>query len=335
MDKTLKALICKLNQLYSRKKLPTNNLSTLNKVNHILSTEDVISRPLDSYGLSGGLIYLNKSLKTILVPDLHARVYFIKNILNLRIKGKSVLELLYHKEIQIVCVGDGFHSETRGKARWKRAEEEYESGFKTHKYMDLEMLESLNLMEIIFTLKINFPSNFHYLKGNHENILNENTEGNRSFSKYVNEGDMVKTYIQTFFKKEFVQGLYQFEKKLPILAVGNDFLVSHCEPREFYEKQAVVNYYLNTDVIFDLTWTADGQAEDNSVQKMLDHYLPDQTNRSLYFGGHRPIQGKYHLRASGKYVQFHNPLKQIVVVLEPDTEINPDRDIYELQRDKG
>ena len=186
-------------------------------------------------------------------------------------------------------------------------------------------------MEIIFTLKINFPTNFHFLKGNHENLLNENTEGNRSFSKYVNEGDMVKTYIQTFFKKEFVQGLYQFEKKLPILAVGKNFLVSHSEPATFCDKQSVVNYYLNTGVIFNLTWTADNEAEDGSVKKMLEHYLPKEQHRSLYFAGHRPIKGKYNLRAHGRFVQVHNPLKQVIVVIDPDVEINLEKDIYILR----
>jgi len=70
---------------------------------------------------------------------------------------------------------------------------------------------------------------------------------------------------------------------------------------------------------------------------MLDHYLggspEDGAGRAFYFGGHRPVSGLYTTRAAGRYVQFHNPGKQIVAVLEPEGEIDPDRAIREIEID--
>ena len=47
-------------------------LPLLAEVNHILETEDPRHKPRDERGLTGGLIWLNKHLPTIILPDFHA-----------------------------------------------------------------------------------------------------------------------------------------------------------------------------------------------------------------------------------------------------------------------
>lgn len=332
----MKKLLGSINKIYKRKNLTNikKYIKLLHQVNNTLSHEDISIRPRDTNGYCGGVVKLKNNIKTIIVSDLHARVDFIKNLLDFKIDEVTVLEQLLLDNIQIVCVGDGFHSEGRAKERWLLASEEFTNGFQNHKNMSEEMIENFNLMELIFLLKVTFPENFHFLKGNHENILNENVEGNVPFGKFAKEGLMVKTYIQKFYPKELIHELYVFEKKLPILAVGDNFLISHSEPKHFYPLEQVINYYSNTRIIYDLTWTNNGDSKEHTVEKMLKHYLPSNFNASLYFSGHRPVNGFYNLRANNRFVQFHNPQKQMIAVLTPMEPINLDTDIIDIKEQK-
>jgi hypothetical protein len=63
---------------------------------------------------------------------------------------------------------------------------------------------------------------------------------------------------------------------------------------------------------------------------MLNRFLNNQSG-SYYFGGHRPVSNLYATRAEGRFVQFHNPSKFVVVTLDPGREIELSRDILELE----
>lgn len=57
-----------------------------------------------------GIVEL-QDLPTIVIPDLHARRDFLLNVMKREIDGKTVYELLKEGKINVVCVGDGMHSE--------------------------------------------------------------------------------------------------------------------------------------------------------------------------------------------------------------------------------
>ena len=162
-----------------------------------MDNENPLIRPRDRGGYPGGLIMLKK-LPLIIVPDLHARVGYMKALARWKPPGmsKAVLELLEDNQIQVVCAGDGFHSEGLKRERWIQAYREYTEGFEKHKAMDSEMRDSLTLMLIVMAWKTSYPENFHFLKGNHENIMNETSEDNRSFAKFAAEGEMVKLVVK-------------------------------------------------------------------------------------------------------------------------------------------
>lgn len=283
-------------------------LKKLKKIEHLFLNQDTELRPFSSNGYPGGLIYLNKNIPTIIVPDLHARIYFLKSILQFKINGISVENLLNKNDIQIVCVGDGFHGERRVRERWLNAANEYSEGFTTHVNIDLEMSESLGLMELVIDLKLKYPKNFHFLKGNHENVLNEEVDGNYPFGKFTSEGKIVKEWLSKFYGMEFLNAYARFEKYLPLFAIGKDFLISHAEPQKLYTFDELVNYRDHANVIYGLTWTRDKQAERGSVQNMLETYIDSlYLDKALYFTGHKSITGLYNLRAEGKLVQIHNP----------------------------
>ena len=57
------------------------------------------------------MIFLKEDIPTIIIPDLHGRFNFLYRVLKFKIDELTVLEELYKGTIQIVCVGDGFHTE--------------------------------------------------------------------------------------------------------------------------------------------------------------------------------------------------------------------------------
>jgi hypothetical protein len=129
------------------------------------------------------------------------------------------------------------------------------------------MMESLGLMEMVIELKMAFPNNFHFLKGNHENIANEEGFGNHPFRKFAFEGHMVARWVQTFYGKDFIDSYYEFEKNLPLFVIGRNFIISHAEPLYFFEREAIVEYRNNPDVVEGLTWTANDEADPESLIK--------------------------------------------------------------------
>lgn len=299
----------RIETITERRKVPVSGdfNESLERASFSLDNESMDIRPRGSDGAPGGLVLL-RALPTVVVPDLHARVGYLKALLSWSPPGENytVYQGLSLGKLQVVCVGDGFHAEARAIQRWQTAFGEFSKDFKKHKAMDEEMSESLGLMMIVMELKSAFPEYFHFLKGNHENIANENSLDNRSFMKFVYEGAMVTSWFRKFMGEETFLKYYEFEKKLPVFAVGDRFCITHSEPRKHYWKYELIESMINRKIVFDLTWTANGEADKNSVSSYLEEYFPGEI-KARFFGGHRPVTALYNIRADGKYIQIHNP----------------------------
>jgi len=79
-----------------------------------------------------GIVELDSTVPTIVVSDLHARRDFLINLLERQInigtgKREKIFDLLEQGKINIVCVGDGMHSETP--ALWWPASYNYDQGY--------------------------------------------------------------------------------------------------------------------------------------------------------------------------------------------------------------
>ena len=290
--------------------------------------EDPEIRPLDSAGKPGGLVIL-KALPTVVIPDLHARTAYLPALLEWVPPGfsLSIKNALEEGRVQVVCLGDGFHSEARGWKRWTAALREYSGGYQKHRAIDAEMNESLGLMEQVMELKTLFPGHFHFLKGNHENVANEFSRENRPFRKFVSEGAMVADWFEKFMDRKVFQDYYRFEKLLPAFALGNRFCAVHAEPRRHHPRGSLIEATQRREVIFDLTWTANDEAEEGSVVSYLEEYFPGDS-KALMFGGHRPVRGRFNRRAAGRYIQIHNPDLPIALVVCDMENFSPDRDIH-------
>jgi len=330
----VRALQNRLEEIFRRPNPPDPQpfASLALRTTEVLASEPGEVRPADRQGLPGGLVQLRPDLPTIIVPDLHARMDFLLGVLRWPLAdGAPALERLASGELQLACLGDGLHAEGRAIQRWKAAYREFLGGFQEHDNMDEEMRESLGLMEMVMELKCALPGLFHFLKGNHENIANEEGEGNHPFIKFVLEGFMVASYVEQFYGLEFLQAYSRFEKALPLLAVGRGFLASHAEPAEFFPREQLIGYREFPEVVYGLTWTENDEAEQGSVRRMLEHYLGEEAaGEAFYFGGHRPVRERYRLRADGRYVQIHDPERWAVALIPAQGRIELERDIVEL-----
>ena len=305
----------------------------------VLYNEKSPTRPLDIEERPGGLVYLRPDLPTVIVPDIHARVDLVLSVLSLSLLPWGVpgalIDALSDESAQLLFLGDYVHAEARAARRWLIAFEEFQDDYSRHSAIDQEMAESLAVVRLIALLKSRFPPLVHCLKGNHENIANEHRDGNIPFGKFAYEGAMVAEYMRRFYPSVF-DLLYDFEKALPLVAVGPGFTAGHAEPARFFGKEEIINHRRDPEVVAGLTWTANDAAASGSVAEMLTALLPERAaHTALYFGGHRPIKGLYNLRAEGRYVQLHNPDRFVAAVIPTERSFELDGDIIEVPQSRA
>ena len=311
----------------------------LKKVRDVYEGEDFPCRPR-----AGGLLDFTKErLPVIIVPDLHARPDFLINLLKFTpdgLDGKNVLEALNEGRIIVVCVGDGVHTERYGEVvkaermndakelwkddyeRWMESFVSWQKGRINCPSMREEMRLCLATVMTVMELKCAFPKNFHFLKGNHENIKNEDGRGNHAFRKFAMEGEMVKDFMQEVYGNGVLNLMYDYETSLPIVAAFDRFCVSHAEPERVFSKDEIIDYHGENwnEVVLAFTWTPNDGADEGSVASIFAELTgrTADTVPALWFGGHRPVEGKYFPRQDGHYVQIHNPDKMNVVSISAE-----------------
>jgi hypothetical protein len=311
----------------------------------VLESEDSSYRPLgrtpDDKQMPGGLLDFStensEKLPLVVIPDLHARGDFILNTLEYKLcykenKDDTLFHLLQKGLVRIVCVGDLLHSESRQYERWMAALKEYQKGNCTGKAMTAEMHEGISLMQMICMLKISFPSNFHFLKGNHENIRNSDEHGDFSFLKFADEGNMVRDFLAQTYGENILTVWSRWEHDLPLCAIFDNCVISHAEPAVPMDREAIINYRIREDVVANLTWTKNDEAAKSSVQKSLENLIGKRkAAHAVWIGGHRPIERKYAFRQSGKYIQIHNPEEENIAVVFPEKSFDPETDMYSVE----
>ena len=316
-----------------------NFLNLIENTIKTFKSEDSFIRPYDETGLPGALIALDtddEPIPTVIVPDLHARVDFFEEILQFKIPQENsateitVQEALEQKKAYLLCVGDGLHSEQRGKERWINAEEKWMQKNPANDYICEEMKEGLGLMTRIMQCKCKYPEHFHFLRGNHENILNQFFCGAMPFRKFASEGEMVRDFMLAVYGEEIAQKYADFEHNLPLFAKGKNFLVSHAEPLKPYSERELIDGFFDEDLIRGLTWTANDQAQEDSVEIMLENMLPNQPD-AIYFAGHRTVKGTHRLLHNNKFIQIHNQTEHFISIIHPNKAFNPLENIYDTR----
>lgn len=305
------------------------------EVSDLLMSEKTDYRPQASNGEAGGLLdFKNDEIPLVVVPDLHARPYFLLNILKFKLEsGKTIFESLEDGEIRLLFVGDILHTERNTRERWAAAALEFAENIYTGPSISAEMQEGLSLLCGLMKLKSMFPQHCHILKGNHENIYNHTGDGDYGFRKFADEGNMCRLFIQDYYGDDILYMIHCFEKNLPLMFLGRKCLVSHAEPKSAYDRQELIDARMHGNVVEGLTWTENDAAQENSVAQIIKNLTgQEDCGDYLYLGGHRPVSGNYKVRQNGIYIQIHNPGLQNVAIVKSDRKFNPDIDIVEVAK---
>ena len=283
-------------------------------------------RPVNAEGKSGGLLDFSSSNfeKIILVPDIHGRREFLLNLMNLKIKGFSfsVMEGLASKKLCLLCLGDGVHGEGRVRQRWLKAYDKWLEGNLVSPEMKEELIEDLGVMCQVALLKTSFPESFHFLKGNHENVLNIDGGGDFAFRKFVQEGEMVKDFLRSYYGDAVIHLIHLCERSFPVCAVFPHFGVSHSEVGNVYSRNEIINAFLNPDIISDFTWVGNDGVNSMTCSALHKELVSSEKENinPFWIAGHRPVKGDWKSRQNGTLFQIHNPEQMKVLLLDKNQE---------------
>ena len=326
-----------LHKISKEKNLPEENelLEILEKVVQVLEKENASYRPIDKSGNPDAVLDFASfaRMPVIAVPDLHGRSDFLMKLLEYRICNRQVYDLLESEEIMVVCLGDGVHGELRAKERWRAALKKYQEGVAVSPEMEEEVCEDFATMRTVWELKVRFPLHFHFLKGNHENVLNSDENGDRVFFKYAKEGEMVRDFIETRYSQGLLYAIHSFEKKLPLCACFGNWAMSHAEPASVYTRKQIVNGYSDSQLVYDFTWTSNEDEAKNTVLGNLKT-LTDKFNIKknwFWIGGHRPVWNeKFNARQEGKFIQIHNT-KEMNIAFVYGCDFDPAKHVINIE----
>lgn len=319
---------------------PTTYLAALHAALAILSAQD-------------GLIQL-PDLPTIILPDLHARRALLIAVLRTQLAdgpyaGRQVFELLQQGLLNVVCVGDIVHSENRHD--WVINLD----GEWTAELLDREMVHSLGMGAMIMYLKTQYPTHFHCLRGNHDDIAGELCTDFRKFVglKFATEeepldingrpvvtGDkgeskLVREWVlnREGWGQSFLDAWASFEKALPLFAQAPYFVISHTLPLIPLTASDIRDPQRAREISLELTSRRGINAD--AVKGTLTQ-LGIQETTQRWFHGHSQVRpevngGKYEENLDGLIVRLNSP-KQHVFAYVPashdERRFDPTQDVF-------
>lgn len=173
-------------------------MATLKQVNRILVNEAY--RPRDFRGKPGAVLKLLDELTPIIVGDLHAQLDNLLKILS----ENSFLESLETGQACLIILGDAVHSEIDG-----------EMG---------DMASSMLMMDLIFKLKIRFPDQVFYIRGNHDAFLPSVSKGG------ISQGLIWENQLREVRGAAYQREMDRCYQQLPYVVLARDFIACHAAP---------------------------------------------------------------------------------------------------------
>lgn len=173
-------------------------LATVRTVNQIL--RDEAYRPRDGLGRPGGLVDLPDGPVPVIVGDLHTNLDNLLKILS----ENACLDSLCRGEAILVILGDAVHP---------------------HADVDLAQMDtSLLMLDLIFKLKIRFPRNVFYIRGNHDSFDEDVGKAG------VPQGLLLWKRAQELRGRPYAEELAEFFDLLPYVVRSTDFIACHAGP---------------------------------------------------------------------------------------------------------
>ncbi len=189
---------------------PRRALQSLQAVNALLQNEPY--RATDKTGRPGGLVELPPKLTPVIVGDLHAQVNNLLKILS----ESCILDCLRMNTASLIILGDAVHSEIINEME----------------KFDTSML----IMDLIFQLKLHFPNNIFYLRGNHDTFDPEiNKNG-------IPQGTLFEEMLLQHRGPQYVKEMNNFYDLLPYIICSDSYIACHAgPPRGGVKKDALIN----------------------------------------------------------------------------------------------
>lgn len=173
-------------------------MQLIEEVNRLLRKE--IYRPLDDRGLPGGLLLLPSKLTPIIVADMHAQIDNLLTILS----QNAFLDAIEQGTAVLVIIGDAVHSEIDGQLR--------------------EMESSMLMMDLIFRLKLHFPEQVFYLRGNHDSFSEDMSKDG------IPQGLLWARELGERRGTAYLKAMEEFYRLLPYVVASKDFAACHAAP---------------------------------------------------------------------------------------------------------
>jgi len=185
-------------------------LKLIREVNQIMQDEE--RRPKDSLGKPGGVVHLPDKSTVVLLGDLHAKA---DNLLTL-LSQNSYLEALENGNAFLIMIGDAVHPE---------GEVELD-----------EMKSSMLMMDLIFKLKVRFPNQVYYLRGNHDSFSKEIAKGG------IPQGMLWEQELINTRGEEYRDQMALYYQQLPYLIYSSSFVSCHAAaPTSSVELDNLIN----------------------------------------------------------------------------------------------
>jgi len=196
-------------------------LQLIEAVNDVLKRE--VYRATDDRGLPGGLLVLPKALTPILVADMHAQIDNLLTVLS----QNAFLDALDEGTAALVILGDAVHSEVDGQLR--------------------EMDSSMLLMDLIFKLKLCFPAQVFYVRGNHDSFSEDMSKDG------IPQGLLWAKELSERRGAAYLKAMGEFYRLLPYVVASRDFVACHAAaPTTRVSKEMLVNIHRHPSLILEL-----------------------------------------------------------------------------------
>ncbi|MEW6280925.1 MAG: metallophosphoesterase, partial [Candidatus Eremiobacterota bacterium] len=289
-----------------------------------------------------GLVELPSGVPTLVVTDIHGRRDYLLQALEVQTPQGRVYDLLQEGRMNLLCLGDGMHSEGRARERWQEADRLAVQGDPAFlDLLDQEMVESLGTMKMVMDLKQAFPANFHYLRGNHDDVKGELAGNYRKYAVMNGESSLVREWMTRRLGEDFVERYAAFEDSMPLVARGEGFLASHAAPSRVVGRQEVEAR--DRKAALALAWTENSRRDGNGnylweTEEHRENLRQNMENLgaasgSVWFAGHRVVrddehEGRFRSQFEGRLVQLNDPDEFVFAMVPAGGGFDPERDVF-------
>ena len=173
-------------------------MRVIRKVNDIMRNEPYHLE--DSKGKPGGMVNLPAQVRPIIIGDLHAKIDNLLSVLS----QNGFLKAMKKGNAALIILGDAVHSEEKESLE--------------------DMDSSILIMDFIFKLKLAFPKQVFYVRGNHDSYSEEVSKGG------VSQGVLWERALLKKRGEKYRDEMKKFYNYLPFIVYSNKFIACHAGP---------------------------------------------------------------------------------------------------------